>query len=219
MHGAAIPSFDGDRRAVRPSAVSPVRTPRLHLAPVCSNDLEELFALHADPCAFAEDLTEPLTEVAQMRWVLGRWLESWERHGTGYLTVRPRAEDGSAHGSTDDGASRAGARRDGPLLGVVGITPLEDERALSAYWRLDPAATGHGLATEAMSAVLAHPALGARHHEVLAVTAAANRPSRALAARLGFSPAPSGRPVPGDRSDDILLIRPPDAPLSRRSTI
>ncbi|WP_172805762.1 GNAT family N-acetyltransferase [Brachybacterium sp. P6-10-X1] len=177
-------------------------TPRLRLAPVSSADLAELFDLHADPRAFAEDLTEPLTELAQMRWVLGQWIDSWRRHGTGYLTVRPRA--------TGDG------RR--PLLGVVGLTPLTGEQALSAYWRLDPAATGHGLATEAMSAVLARPALGARHHEVLAVTAAENLPSRALAARLGFSPAPPDRPVPGDRPRDVLLIRPPDAPLSRRST-
>src|SRR5699024_653125 len=96
--GAVIPSSDGDRRA----AVVPVparcelRTARLRLAPVAEHELEALLALHADPRAFAEDLTEPVTDRARMRWVLRRWRESWDRHGLGYLTVRSRpAADGT----------------------------------------------------------------------------------------------------------------------------
>lgn len=204
MHdGAVIPSPDGDHRAV---VMPELSTARLHLAPVAEEDLEELFALHSDPRAFAEDVTDPVTDRAQMRWVLARWRESWERHGLGYLTVR---------------ADRPSALRDG-LLGVVGLTPLEDDPAdgragtmggpvvpsLSAYWRLAPAETGHGLATEAMRAVLSHPRLGGRGTELVAVTAARNRPSRALAARLGFVPAPPDRPVPGGRAGDVLLVRP-----------
>lgn len=200
VHGAAIPSFDGDRCAVRLSAPSPVRTPRLQLAPVTSHDLEELFALHADPRAFAQDLTEPLTELAQMRWVLGQWTESWQRHGTGYLTVRARGTE-----------MRPDPPEDLPsgLLGVVGLTPLEFEgrEVLSAYWRLAPAATGRGVATEAMRAVLAHPRLGALEHEVFAVTAAGNAPSLTLAERLGFVPVPSDHEVPGGRPGDVLLVR------------
>src|SRR5699024_8251798 len=112
------------------------------------------------PRAFAEDLTEPVTDRARMRWVLGRWRESWDQHGLGYLTVRAR-EAAVGH--------RAGPPpHDAPaplptgLLGVVGLTPLalEAGTALSAYWRLAPAATGQGVASEAMRAVLAHPQLG-----------------------------------------------------------
>nr|WP_281065073.1 GNAT family N-acetyltransferase [Brachybacterium sacelli] len=165
------------------------------MAPVSAPDLEELFALHADPRAFAEDLTEPLTERAQMRWVLRQWLESWRRHGTGYLTVRARDE--------------ATAGLPPGLLGVVGLTPLELEGrpALSAYWRLAPEVRGHGIATEAMRAVLADPRLGASDREVVAVTAVGNGASRALATRLGFTPAPPQREVPGGRSGDVMLIR------------
>ena len=239
MHGGAvIPSSDGDRRAavVPGPARCELRTARLRLAPVAEHELEALLALHADPRAFAEDLTEPVTDRARMRWVLRRWRESWDRHGLGYLTVRSRpAADGTdgagapATGTADGAAGAAGAgaaagHRDGPpphdapaplptgLLGVVGLTPLalEDGTVLSAYWRLAPEATGRGVASEAMRAVLAHPQLGGRAAdsgpEIIAVTAADNRPSRTLAARLGFVPAPADRPVPGGRAGDVLLV-------------
>ncbi|MGP9537351.1 GNAT family N-acetyltransferase [Brachybacterium sp. AOP43-C2-M15] len=194
-------------------------TARLRLSPVVEDDLEELFALHADPRAFAEDLTEPLTDRAQMRWVLGQWIEGWARHGLGYLTVRARTPAGgtrdpdgtrAAHGTGDaDGAEAPDSLPSG-LLGVVGLTPFEaaGPHVLSAYWRLSPAATGRGVASEAMRAVLEHPSLGGRGDEVVAVTAAGNHPSRALAARLGFVPAPPDRAVPGERDGDVLLARP-----------
>src|SRR5699024_8697111 len=212
--GAVIPSSDGDRRAavVPGPARCELRTARLRLAPVAEHELEALLALHADPRAFAEDLTEPVTDRARMRWVLRRWRESWDRHGLGYLTVRSRpAADGTdgagapATGTADGAAGAAGAgaaagHRDGPpphdapaplptgLLGVVGLTPLalEDGTVLSAYWRLAPEATGRGVASEAMRAVLAHPQLGGRAAgsgpEIIAVTAAGNPPSRTPAA-------------------------------------
>ena len=214
MHGGAvIPSSDGDRRAavVPGPARCELRTARLRLAPVAEHELEALLALHADPRAFAEDPTEPVTDRARMRWVLRRWRESWDRHGLGYLTVRSRpAADGT------DGAGPPPHAVPAPLptglLGVVGLTPLtlEDGTALSAYWRLAPEATGRGVASEAMRAVLAHPQLGGRAAgsgpEIIAVTAAGNRPSRTLAARLGFVPAPADRPVPGGRAGDVLLV-------------
>ena len=239
MHdGAVSPSPDGDRRAavVPGPARRGFRTARLRLAPVAEHELDELLALHADPRAFAEDLTEPVTDRARMRWVLRRWRESWDQHGLGYLTVRAReaadgargagAAEGAADGAGGAGAAvgAAGGHRAEPLphdapaplptglLGVVGLTPLalEDGTALSTYWRLAPAATGRGVASEAMRAVLAHPQLGGRaagsDREIIAVTAAGNRPSRALAARLGFVPAPADRPVPGGRAGDILLV-------------
>lgn len=256
--GAVISSSDGDRRAVgmpgpggaAPGAAEPgaaasdgtvLTTARLRLSPVAAHELEELFALHADPRAFAEDATAPLTEKEQMRWVLAQWRESWDRHGVGYLSLRarrPAAPPGP-------GASPREQRPDLPeqaaglpedaaglpegLLGVVGLTPLRDRdegavdegeageddpgesaphAVLSAYWRLAPAVHGLGLASEAMTAVLAHPVLGGGGAEILAVTASQNAPSRALAQRLGFRPAPPGRPVPGGREGDVLLVRP-----------
>lgn len=292
MHdGAAIPSPDGDRRAVRlpggslpggslPGASLPagsLTTERLLLSPVAAADLEELFRLHADPRTFVEDLTEPLTDRTQMRWVLEQWLRCWQEHGLGYRTVRTRptgtADDAPRIGdpapadaprggldAATTGASGLGPAepgRAGPLppglLGVVGLAPLPEAgpEALSAYWRLAPEVTGRGVAHEAMAAVLARPGLtvpgggyagpgesgmavgpggeaggaggeaggaggstdaaapGTADHavrEVIAVTAARNLPSRALAARLGFVPAPADRPVPGGRPGDVLLL-------------
>lgn len=218
MHGAATPSFDGGRRAVVMRGVprDALMTPRLRLTAVGEADLEELFALHAEPRTFADDLTEPLTDREQMRWVLDHWITSWREHGTGYLTVRARPTgDGTAEHSRAPEPSRSPLPAG--LLGVVGLTCLEHEnqQVLSAYWRLAPAATGHGVATEAMGAVLTDPRLGGTDHEVVAVTAAGNRPSCALAARLGFAPASADRVVPGGRSGDILLIRPPHGAPAR----
>jgi RimJ/RimL family protein N-acetyltransferase len=220
-------------------------TERLRLAPVVAADEAELFALHSDPRAFAEDSTEPLTDPAQMRWVLGQWREGWARYGLGHLTVRARR----------DPAGDGGADLPVGLLGVVGLVPLsggeggkggdgDQHPVLSAYWRLSPAATGLGIATEAMRAVLAqaHAHLAqagaapasmlatsptdqpspdvadeAQREvtglpEIVAITAGANEPSLALAARLGFRPAPPDRPVPGGRHGDVLLLLPPSAP-------
>ncbi|PMC74479.1 GNAT family N-acetyltransferase [Brachybacterium sp. UMB0905] len=200
--GAASPSLDGGCRAVRMSGDFPLVTARLRLDPVGWDDLAELLALHRDPRVFTADSTAPVETAAQMRWVLGQWITCWERHGTGYLTVRARG---------------GGEGTDGPLghlpeglLGVVGISLLRTDAGAqrSAYWRLAPSAQGRGVAAEAMRAVLAHPTLGGARR-VIAVTAGGNAPSRALALRLGFRPAPADAPVPGGRSGDVLLIRDP----------
>ena len=185
-------------------------TERLRLAPVSETDEAELFALHSDPRAFAEDSTEPLTDPAQMRWVLAQWRESWARHGLGHLTVRAQ----------QDPAGDGGADLPVGLLGVVGLVPLsggegDQPPVLSAYWRLSPAATGLGIATEAMRAVLAQARPDASGPpEIVAITAGTNRPSLALAARLGFRPAPPERPVPGGPPGDELQRLPPTAPGS-----
>ncbi|MGP5260074.1 GNAT family N-acetyltransferase [Brachybacterium paraconglomeratum] len=267
--GAAVPSPDEERRAVGASGGGTradggggsagrrdgeILTERLRLTPVAEADEVELFALHSDPRAFVEDSTDPLTDPAQMRWVLAQWRESWERHGAGHLTVR----------------AREGADLPVGLLGVVGLVPFarDVDRAtdarrahdpapgaadgsgattaapartmLSAYWRLSPEVTGRGVATEAMRAVLEALPAGARRgphaagsdtcthdgraldngtapddgtapFDIVAITDRGNTASLALAARLGFRPAPPGRPVPGGRADDVLLLLDPSA--------
>lgn len=235
-HSAAVPPPDGDRRAVvMPGHAAPaIITARLRLSPVVGDDLEELFALHSDPRAFAEDTTAPLTQLTQMRQVLALWRSAWEQDGRGYLTVRARAVDGpdpgraaaradggsaaalgswTGAGAGDEagvGAGAGAAALPQGLLGVVGITALhaEGDELLSAYWRLHPAVTGRGMACEAMRAVLAEPHCGPGGREVVAVTAGRNRASIALAESLGFLPAPAARPVPGGRAGDVLLVRP-----------
>ena len=237
QHGAALPSSDGEGRAVsvsghdpaageRPTGRPAVRilTPRLRLTEVAESDEAELYALHSDPRAFVEDSTDPLTDPAQMRWVLAQWREGWARHGLGHLTVRAREEHG---GGTGEDLPTG-------LLGVVGLAPLvggtqdpddasraaDARTVLSAYWRLSPAATGRGIATEAMLAVLdavrAQRPSDVPPPEIVAITAGGNAPSLALADRLGFRPAPPDRSVPGGRDGDVLLVLPePESP--RRS--
>ncbi|GAB4097540.1 GNAT family N-acetyltransferase [Brachybacterium horti] len=187
MNGAAPPSPDGEGRAV-------LRTPRLRLPLVTEQDLEELWRLHSDPAAFLHDSTAPLTAKGQMAWVLRQWVAHAESGGAaGYRRVLP-----------------AGG---GDLLGIVGLAPLDSAAGplLSAYWRLHPAAQGQGLATEALRAVLGMLRPG--DPEVIAVTAARNAPSLALARRLGFHPGPPEREVPGGRAGDVLLVL--DRPAAR----
>ena len=150
-----------------------------------------------------------------MRQVLAQWSERVGAGRAGYFTVRTRAAAepdarcesprGGPQGA-DGGAEELPAG----LLGVVGITALraDDSELLSAYWRLDPGVTGRGMASEAMRAVLTDPHCGPGGREVIAVTASRNLASRTLAARLGFRPAAAGRPVPGGRVGDVLLVRP-----------
>lgn len=226
--GAAVPSPDEERRAVGVSgegaradggggssasrgsggSAGPrdgeILTERLRLTPVAEADEAELFALHSDPRAFVEDSTDPLTDPAQMRWVLAQWRRSRARHGLGHLAVR----------------AREGADLPVGLLGVVGLVPLVGDGSthrtvLSAYWRLHPEVTGRGVATEAMRAVLDALEDGAAC-EIVAITDRGNTTSLALASRLGFVPAPPDRPVPGGRADDVLLLLDPSA--ARAST-
>lgn len=276
--GAAVPSPDEERRAVGASGDAGehsgacgvggpssreggrIQTERLRLAPVTEADEAELFALHADPRAFVGDSTEPLTDPAQMRWVLAQWRESWERHGAGHLTVRAREGADLPVGllgvvglvplARDVDRARDARRTHGPAPGVddgsCATTTAPARTMLSAYWRLSPEVTGRGVATEAMRAVLEALPAGARHgphaagsdtgphdgtalddatalddgtvqddrtvpFEIVAITDRGNTASLALAARLGFRPAPPGRPVPGGRADDVLLLLAPSA--------
>lgn len=239
-HGAASPPSDGGCRAVvmpgqeaEPVTMTRLVTARLRLDPVAGftgtdgaddtdgddraggTDVAALFALHADPRAFVEDSTAPLTSPAQMRWVLREWCRDWERHGIGHFTVRALQPDPGL--TADERAASTASGSEAPLpaglLGVVGLSPMEvaGTEVLSAYWRLDPRVTGRGVATEAMHAVLDrfttdHSPAEHADREIIAVTAAGNTASLALAARLGFRPAPSVRPVPGGREGDVLLV-------------
>lgn len=75
----------------------------------------------------------------------------------------------------------------GELLGATGLRPLDD-LGLEVIWSLDPAAQGHGYATEAARAVVGH-ALGVLGlPAVLAEIDEGNTASAAVAERLGLTP-------------------------------
>ncbi|MFJ5229133.1 GNAT family N-acetyltransferase [Kitasatospora sp. NPDC088391] len=85
-------------------------------------------------------------------------------------------------------------RSDGRFLGFAGLDPVDEEMpfgGVEAGWRLHRDAWGHGYATEAGEAVLRYGFEELGLPEILAVIAAANTPSRAVASRLGMAHDPA----------------------------
>lgn len=70
-------------------------------------------------------------------------------------------------------------------LGSVMLIELEDTPLTQIGWYLHPDSTGHGYATEACAAVLAH-GLASGYGEIRAVIDVDNAPSIAVAERLGM---------------------------------
>lgn len=97
----------------------------------------------------------------------------------------------------------------GEFIGFTGLDPVDETMPFTGVeigWRLARAAWGHGYATEAALAVLGlgFGALGLP--EILAVTTATNRRSRAVMERIGMTRDPA------DDFDDPDV---PDGPLRR----
>jgi RimJ/RimL family protein N-acetyltransferase len=82
----------------------------------------------------------------------------------------------------------------GEFIGMAGLDPVDEQAPVSgveAGWRLARAAWGHGYATEAARAVLAHGFQVLNLPEILAIAAAGNERSRALMRRLGMTHDPA----------------------------
>lgn len=82
-------------------------------------------------------------------------------------------------------SGRFGIRLDGTLVGRVDLVPVDPPRFGLGYW-LDEAATGRGLATEAVRAVLSHARDDLAATEIFAGVTHGNAKSVALLVRLGF---------------------------------
>lgn len=148
----------------------PLRTERLMLAPLEAAHLPALAAMLADPVVmhyFPRVMTRP--EAAQ--W-LRRTVDRYHEHGTGLLAVL-----------RDDGHALTFLGDCGLQIRVFGgRTHLE----LGYHFTRD--AWGHGYATEAARACVD---LGWRHsdaREIVALIRPENRPSRAVARRVGMRP-------------------------------
>jgi ribosomal-protein-serine acetyltransferase len=129
------------------------------------------------------DVRELHALIERNRPRLAKWI-AWAREQTADDTLafigRARTKEGE-----DSGLSRA-IVADGRLLGVVGITvDRANHSAEIGYW-LDEGASGKGIATEAVAAVVD---FGFGHWQLTRVEIRAdveNRPSCAVAERLGF---------------------------------
>ena len=94
-------------------------------------------------------------------------------------------------------------RRTGELLGHVGFSPLAGEVEVS--YALAEAARGHGHATEALGEACRWAADAFTLSSIIAITASANRASRRVLDRVGFS----------HRGDEAMLFQGSEQPVSR----
>ena len=98
------------------------------------------------------------------------------------------------------------------FIGFTGLNPVTFDAhftpAVEIGWRLTRKAWGHGYATEAAEAALAHAFTGLGLAEVVSFTATSNLRSQAVMTRLGMTKDPHGdfhHPAIGDPSHPISL--------------
>ncbi|MZG19733.1 GNAT family N-acetyltransferase, partial [Streptomyces sp. SID5914] len=145
-----------------------LRTERLVLRDWRTSDLDPWVAMNADPVVreyFPEVLTREQSEAS-----VSRFQADLDRRGWGWWAVEAVAT--------------------GEFVGFAGLDPVEDGMpftGVEAGWRLARPAWGHGYATEAGRAVVAHAFDCLALPEVLAVTAVGNLRSRAVMERLGMT--------------------------------
>ncbi len=170
--------------------MSELRTDRLVLRGWRASDLDPWAAMNADPVV-REYFPEVLTR-AQSAASVARFQADLDRRGWGWWAVEIAAT--------------------GEFIGFAGLDPVEDGMpftGVEAGWRLARPAWGNGFATEAARAAVTHAFEELGLPEVLAVTAAGNRRSRAVMDRLGMTYDPA------DDFDDPEI---PEGPL-RRSVV
>lgn len=147
-------------------------TPRLRLRPWRETDRAGFAALHADPEVMA-DLGGPIDHAASDA-KFDRYVATFARYGFSRWAV-------TAQG--------------GELLGYAGLTPESDHHPLGAHvqigWRFARRAWGCGYASEAASAALDDAFKRAGLSEVQSYTAADNRRSQAVMARLALRRDPA----------------------------
>ncbi|NSC20185.1 GNAT family N-acetyltransferase, partial [Streptomyces albus subsp. chlorinus] len=155
-----------------PEPVPILRTERLILRGWRASDLGPWAAMNADP-RVREHFDGLLTR-RQSEASAARFQADLERRGWGWWALE--------------------VAETGEFIGFAGLDPVEEGlpfTGVEAGWRLARPAWGHGYATEAGRAVLAHgfDILGLA--EILAVTTAANLRSQAVMRRLGMTRDPA----------------------------
>lgn len=114
-----------------------MRTARLQLRRPVEADVDAILRIHADRLACEHNPSDMITVRAEAVDRCRQWRAHWDRHGFGYWVVRRRE---SEH-----------------VIGFCGLklVRLHDAPVLNLFYRLEPAAWGAGLASEAVVAVVA----------------------------------------------------------------
>jgi len=147
-----------------------IGTGRLLLRSWRESDLEPWAAMNADP-QVRRYLGPVLSYEQAAAWALN-FQDHLDRYGFGFWALQIRAS--------------------GEFVGFTGLSTMDDRPDVELGWRLARSAWGHGYATEAARAALAYGFGVVGLSEVLAVTMAENRRSRALMERLGMVYDPAG---------------------------
>jgi RimJ/RimL family protein N-acetyltransferase len=147
-----------------------LRTERLILRPWTDADLEPFAAMNADPSVMEH--FPALLDRAASDAAAARIRAHCEKHGFGLWAVEVR-----------DGA---------PFIGFTGlqVAPFREEW-VEIGWRLAHAHWGHGYATEAARAALAHAFDALRLPEVVSMTVPANVRSQGVMKKLGLTRDPA----------------------------
>lgn len=164
-----------------------LRTDRLVLRGWRDSDLEPWAVMNADPEVreyFPDVLTREQSEAS-----VARFQAALDQRGWGWWAVEVRAT--------------------GEFIGFTGLDPVDEDMPFTGVevgWRLARPSWGHGYATEAALAAVAHGFDGLGLTEILAVTTATNLRSQAVMRRIGMTRDPS------DDFDDLTV---PEGPLRR----
>ena len=149
-----------------------LRTSRLVLLRPAPADVRAVWCIHRDPRACAHNPGDAISTRGEAEERLSAWVAHWERYGFGYWVIR--------------WAGR------GEVLGFCGIKRMElhGRPVLNLFYRLDPAAWGGGVATEAATAVVEWAAENRPGERVIARVRPGNKASLTVAERAGLRRTP-----------------------------
>jgi len=164
-------------------------TARLALRRPGPADLETIFAIHRDPEACRHNPSDLLATRAQAEHLYSRWDDHWRRHSFGYWVVEERE-----------------SRK---ILGFAGlkVVRFREIEVLNLFYRLDPAAWGNGVATEAATAVVQWAGRHLPEWPILARVRPDNVASQKVAQRAGLTRAEHLDDLGEDGLDWLFITR------------